>query len=56
VGLLHEFGLDPQLAPVRLAEGLEQEAPFVAVDLGLDHDQTVELRLEPAGHQPRARP
>ena len=38
------------------AEGLDQEAALVAVDLGLDQDEAVELRLEAASHQPRARP
>ena len=56
VVLLHELDLDAQLAPVVVAEGLDQEAALVAVDLGLDQDEAVELRLEPARHQPRARP
>ena len=54
--LLHELHPDSELAPVVVAEGLDQEAAFVAVDLGLDQDDAVELRLEAASHQPRARP
>ena len=39
-------------APV-LAEGLDEEAALVAVDLGLDQDEAVELGLEALrSHQP----
>ena len=48
--------LDPQLAPAVIAKSLDQEAALVAVDLGLDQDDAVDLGLEAAGHQPRARP
>jgi hypothetical protein len=57
VVLLHEVELHAERAPAVVAEGLDQEASLVAMDLRLDQDDAVELGLEPAGHQPRsARP
>jgi hypothetical protein len=56
VVLLDELDLDPELAPGVLSKGLDEEAALVAVDLGLDQDNAVELRLEATSHQPRARP
>ena len=55
--VLDELGLDAELAPGGGAEGLDQEAALVAVDLGLDQDEAVELgRRAGAGISASARP
>src|SRR2546423_3583781 len=56
VGVLQELRLHAQLTPAGLAEALEEKAALVAVDLGLDQDDAVELRVEPPHHYPRALP
>ena len=56
VVVLHELDADAQFAPGFGTEGLDQEAALVAVDLRLDQDKVRELRLQPGGHQPSARP
>ena len=48
--VLDELDLDAELGPSVAAEGLDHEAPLVAVDLRLDKDHPVELRLQPLGH------
>src|SRR5215208_2318923 len=50
VVLLDRLHLDAQLAPESVAEGLDQEASFVAVDLRLDEHESVELCLQVPRH------
>ena len=53
VVLLDELDLDPELGPAVAPEGLDHEAARVAVDVGLEQDDAVELRLQPPRHQPQ---
>jgi hypothetical protein len=56
VVVLDELGIDPQLGPSVGAVGLDHEATRIAVDLRLEQDDAVELRLQPARHQLKALP
>src|SRR4029077_8402044 len=56
VVVLDELDLDPELGPGVAAEGLEHEAALVAVHLGLDQDDPVQLRRQAPRHQPSDRP
>ena len=50
--VLHEVDVDAELAPGVGAEGLDQEAAVVAVDLGLEQDEPVEpVSSRALGHQ-----
>ncbi len=50
--VLDELDVDAELRPGVAAEGLDEEAALVAVDLGLDEDDAVELGGQARGHQP----
>jgi hypothetical protein len=56
VVVLHEVGVDPQLAPGVGAERFDEKATIVAMDLGLEDDRPLESRLEPFRHQLSAEP
>jgi hypothetical protein len=56
VVLLHELEVHPQLAPRVVAERLDEEPAVVAVHVGLDEDEALDLGVEAPGHYPSARP
>ena len=56
VVVLDELDVDAELGPGVAAVGLDHEAALVAVDLGLEQDDAVELRLQPLRHQLRLLP
>ena len=56
VVVLDELDVDPQLGPGVAAVGLDHEAALVAVDLGLEQHDPLELGRDPLRHQPSARP